>query len=688
MNQLVPNCNDVGSIVAGYFFGLDLLPTLPNSNGGEIFYGLVPDPDNASCTISRDFAVETLPGVFVHEFAHMIGFNQRRAGARASDVEQTWLDEGLAHIAEELAGRLVPDAECQPLYDSCDSQFLSSNIANAYLYLEDPEASFLIEPDTSGGDLSERRRQLAVRALAGRPLRRDPADRESRSPAGWSRPRSVGSANVEHVTGEPFDDLVARWQLANYVEDLPGLTPADETLQYTSWAFRDVYQANFEDGVFLKPYPLTPDSTMTGTYTHTGTLRGGSGRHVRIIQPASAGPVLLRLTRSRRLDAARRRCRAANRADPHPVKRMVFLSSSPTLFAGYGTAYLASEDVRYLTRAGIEETRILEGRTADRPIWSRTTPPTRSCGDRSTSSSQSRDYAARLGLNAKETYTTYSDVGRDTLLLVLQAAPKDCICPYTWKYPIVGRIPYKGFFDLGAGKRAADRLAAQGYDVYLRPSGAFSTLGWFNDPLLSTALTRDSVELAALVFHEIAHNTLYVKSATPFNESFAQFVGYRSAESFFTEQGDTRQRAPGGGPPARRDGAGRVLRVPDRSAQPALRHEARLGDAGERASAKPAPGPASSSPDPWAPRLRTFRLGNIPERPVNNARLIGARIYRTRLDLFDRWFERHDRDVRTSVSALGALMEGVEGDSAYARLERAVVDSASLPTTDAPATEQ
>jgi hypothetical protein len=62
----------------------------------------------------------------------------------------------------------------------------------------------------------------------------------------------------------------------------------------------------------------------------------------------------------------------------------------------------------------------------------------------------------------------------------------------------------------------------------------------------------------------------------------------------------------------------------------------------------------------------------LPERPVNNARLIGATLYRTRLDLFDRWFERHDRDVRRSVEALGELMRGVEGDSAFARLERAV----------------
>jgi putative aminopeptidase len=82
---------------------------------------------------------------------------------------------------------------------------------------------------------------------------------------------------------------------------------------------------------------------------------------------------------------------------------------------------------------------------------------------------------------------------------------------------------------------------------------------------------------------------------------------------------------------------------------------------------------------PVAARLRTLTVGRVPERPVNNARLIGARIYRTRLDLFDRWFEQHGRDVRASVAAMGTLMKGVEGDSAYVRLEAAVGDSAGSP---------
>jgi predicted aminopeptidase len=352
---------------------------------------------------------------------------------------------------------------------------------------------------------------------------------------------------------------------------------------------------------------------------------------------------------------------------------MIFLVAVAALFAGYGAAYLASDDVRYLTRAGVEETHILQARRpiADLVADEKTDPALKGPLQLVL---ESRNYAASLGLQAKETYTTYADVGRDTLLLVLQASPRDCLCAHTWKYPIVGRIPYKGFFDTRAAQREAARFAAQGYDIYLRPSGAFSTLGWFNDPLLNTALSGDSVELASTVFHEIAHNTLYVKSATPFNESFAQFVGYRSAESFFQSRGDSAK--------ARQAAdrwhdeivlgdfhtslADRLQRLYD-SHPDSTALEAGRSDAGAWAR--------EELEGPVAERLRTLRIGKLPERPVNNARIIAGRIYRTKLELFERWYDGHGRDIRVSVATLDTLMRGAVGDSAFARLGRAVGDS-------------
>jgi predicted aminopeptidase len=349
---------------------------------------------------------------------------------------------------------------------------------------------------------------------------------------------------------------------------------------------------------------------------------------------------------------------------------MIFLAIVGALMAGYGVAYVASDDVRYLTRAGIEQTAILESRESiAKMIADRETP------DSTRQALQlvldARDYAARIGYDAKQTYTTYADIGRDTLLLVLSASPPDCLCPFTWKYPIVGRIPYKGFFDPKMARKEADRLEKKGYDIYLRPAGAFSTLGWFNDPLYSTAMSRDSVELVATVLHEIAHNTLYVKSATPFNESFAQMAGYRAAEKFFRDRGSDS---------AATQAANRwlddvvlsgyyaeVTRRLD-SLYTTTKDSAAVAE-GRAAIARWA---REELQGPIAARLRTYQIGPMADRPINNARLIAARIYRTRLELFEKWYEAKGSDIAVAVAALDTLMQGVEGDSAYYRLESAV----------------
>ena len=361
---------------------------------------------------------------------------------------------------------------------------------------------------------------------------------------------------------------------------------------------------------------------------------------------------------------------------------MGILVTALALILGYGTAYVASEDVRYLTRAGIEQTIILEKR---QPIAKLVADSSLSPEARAYLSLvlAARQAAVDFGLEAGKTYTQYTDIGRDTLLLVLSASRKDCICPHLWKYPIVGKIPYKGYFDVAAARREADKMTGRGYDISLRPAAAYSTLGWFQDPLLSTAMVKDSVELASLVFHEIAHNTLYVKSATPFNESFAQLVGYRAAEEFFRGRGDS------------------VLagRARDRWLD-----EIVLGEFYDalltRLEAFYATKPAGDSLEagriaigrwsreqlegPLGARLRTIRVGRLAERPINNATLVGVRIYRTHLDWFDRWYAAEGNDVRKSVEAMRRLMEGVPGDSAFARLERTLPDSGILVPPNQP----
>ena len=345
---------------------------------------------------------------------------------------------------------------------------------------------------------------------------------------------------------------------------------------------------------------------------------------------------------------------------------MGLLIAAAALLVGYGTAYVASDDVRYLSRAGFEEMRILNRRV---PIHRLATDPKvpEPTRERAKLVLDVRAYATTIGLEAKQTYTTYSDVGRDTLLLVLTASPKTCICPVTWHYPIAGRVPYKGFFNFGQAKKTAADYAARGYDINLRPSDAFSTLGWFNDPLLSTALASDSVELAALVFHEMAHNTLWVKGATDFNESFAQWVGYRAAADFFLSRSDTvlATRARGRWHDEQVLGDYYHQLIDRLDSLYARKLPPAANDSGRAAIARWSRDTLEYG---YGPLLRTYTIGHATERPINNAALIGVRLYRTNLDLFDDWEAANGGDLARSIYRLQQLDEDAQPAQAFQRM--------------------
>jgi predicted aminopeptidase len=136
-----------------------------------------------------------------------------------------------------------------------------------------------------------------------------------------------------------------------------------------------------------------------------------------------------------------------------------------------------------------------------------------------------RDYAAReLALPDNASYRGYADLGRPYAVWNVVAAPEFSLDPLQSCFPVAGCVTYRGFFAQADAERHAERLRAEGYDVFVYGVAAYSTLGRFDDPLLSTFIHTPDAELARLIFHELAHQVVYVKDDAPFNESFAVAV--------------------------------------------------------------------------------------------------------------------------------------------------------------------
>ena len=193
----------------------------------------------------------------------------------------------------------------------------------------------------------------------------------------------------------------------------------------------------------------------------------------------------------------------------------------------------------YVLRAGYEEARILWHR---RPIEEVLRQPDLNSATREKLELvlRVRGFAEQdLDFDVNGSYSSLTELANPPIVYVVTAAPRTKLEPYTWWFPIVGRVMYKGYFDADAAKQEARRLEAKGYDTYIRTAVAFSTLGWFADPLLPHLLRYDKETLANIIIHELFHSTFYLSGQTALNESLANFAGHRGAIAFFAkEQGE------------------------------------------------------------------------------------------------------------------------------------------------------
>ncbi|TPJ17929.1 aminopeptidase [Mesorhizobium sp. B2-7-3] len=156
-----------------------------------------------------------------------------------------------------------------------------------------------------------------------------------------------------------------------------------------------------------------------------------------------------------------------------------------------------------------------------------------------TSASAIRRFATdELALPDNSSYHSYVDIHRDAVTWAVFAAPQFSLTPKTWCFPVFGCVPYRGYFDRKSATESAVALHRQGLDVYVTGITAYSTLGWSSDPLLSTMLRQDDTYLASLVFHELAHQRLYVNGDSAFNEAFAVAVETTGTRKWLRAAGD------------------------------------------------------------------------------------------------------------------------------------------------------
>ena len=266
-----------------------------------------------------------------------------------------------------------------------------------------------------------------------------------------------------------------------------------------------------------------------------------------------------------------------------------------------------------------------------------------------------RAFASReLGLPDNGSYRRYADLERPFVVWNVFAAPEFSVKPLEWCFPFAGCVRYRGYFSREEAERFAAGLAEQGNDVYVGGVLAYSTLGWFSDPVLNTFVNYPEAAVARLIFHELSHQLVYVSDDTVFNESFAVTVELEGVRRWFARSGDTAQLQE----------FQRVRRIRAEFASLMLKYRDRL-DALYR---------TGLAPDAMRERKRAVlaelepeyrRLkagwGGFPgydrwfEKRSNNAQLASVVAYSQRVPAFEALLEREGGDLERFYAAVKAL---------------------------------
>jgi predicted aminopeptidase len=201
------------------------------------------------------------------------------------------------------------------------------------------------------------------------------------------------------------------------------------------------------------------------------------------------------------------------------------------------------QSLAYYTQAIMGHSKVMaKARPLDEWIADPATPP--ELRQRLETARRIREFASKgLKLPQNNSYLTYAELDRSYVVWNVFAAPRFSVEPKLECFPFTGCVSYRGFYSEDEARRHAEKLREAGHDVYVGGVPAYSTLGWFDDPLLSTFIRYPDAQLARLVFHELAHQLVYAKGDTTFNESFAVAVEEEGVKRWLQQENRTAELA-------------------------------------------------------------------------------------------------------------------------------------------------
>lgn len=254
-----------------------------------------------------------------------------------------------------------------------------------------------------------------------------------------------------------------------------------------------------------------------------------------------------------------------------------------------------------------------------------------------------------LHLKPSKNYSGFVKLNRPYVTYVVNASDKWKLDHFQWHYPIVGKMPYKGYFNEDDAKQEEKELQERGLDTYLRGVSAYSTLGWFRDPLLSSMLRSSDHDLVNTIIHELVHATLYIKNSADFNERMAVFLGNLGAEMFYLKKE---------GPDSATVKRIKSENEDEKAFSEFITAEIATLEAWYKQDTKHDPSEREAKlrdiqnhfVEKLQPKLKSGMYKKFPEQKLNNARLLLYKTYLQDLSDFEKLYEKVGRDFQKFIA--------------------------------------